>query len=52
MKTKNRAAVELGRLGRGKPKHYTEAELKRRSDCMRAINEKRRAATATDKGAL
>jgi len=42
MKTKNRAAVELGRLGRGKPKHYSEAERERRSNVMRALNEKRR----------
>ena len=47
MKKKNRAAVELGRLGAGHPKHYSEAERKRRADCMRAINERRRIKTQT-----
>ena len=41
MKLKNPAAVALGRLGAGRPKKYTRAELARRRVQMVALNVKR-----------
>lgn len=37
----NRAAQKLGRLGKGKPKNFSKAELKRRSERMTELNQKR-----------
>jgi len=37
----NKAAQELGRMGKGKPKNFSKAEIKRRSDRMRILNEKK-----------
>ena len=39
----NKAAQALGRLGKGKPKKYSELELQRRSERMKRINEAREA---------
>ncbi len=39
----NKNASALGKLGRGKPKRYSDAERKRRSDLMRALNAERMA---------
>jgi hypothetical protein len=38
---KNKAAQELGRMGKGIPKKYTKAERKRRSKRMKELNAKR-----------
>lgn len=38
----SKAASVLGRLGRGKPKHFTEAELDKRRERMKTINLRRR----------
>lgn len=40
----NKAAQELGRMARGKPKNYTPAERERRRAAMVALNAKRQAA--------
>jgi len=40
----SRAAQLLGRMAKGKPKNFTEEERKKRSDKMRALNEKRKQA--------
>lgn len=37
----NKAASELGRLGRGVPKNYTSAELERRRKRLAAARKKR-----------
>ena len=37
----NKAAQELGRLGKGKPKTLTKAERKRRADRLAKAREKR-----------
>lgn len=37
----HKAAQELGRLGKGKPKTLTEAERKRRADRLAKAREKR-----------
>ena len=37
----NKAAQELGRLGRGKPKTLTQAERKRRADRLADARKKR-----------
>lgn len=42
--TMNKAAQELGRMARGKPKNYTPAERERRRAAMVALNAKRQAA--------
>lgn len=38
---KNKAAQALGRLGRGKPKRYSDAEREKRRQRMHAINERK-----------
>ena len=45
----NKAAQAMGRLGRGKPKNFTEVELQKRRDRMDKINEQRRARFAAQK---
>lgn len=40
---KNKAAQALGKLAAGKPKNFSAAELKRRSEHMKALNAKRSA---------
>ena len=39
----NRAAQALGRLAKGKPKHYSAEEIARRSKILEGINARRRA---------
>lgn len=43
---KNPAAVALGRMARGVPKQFTRAELARRRERMRKMNEARKAKKA------
>lgn len=38
----------MGHGGKGKPKDFSIAERKRRSDCMKALNTKRRAESQND----
>ena len=40
--TKNPAAVALGKLAKGHPKHFSQAELARRRDRMLEINKARK----------
>ena len=53
---KNPAAVALGKLGAGHPKHYTAAELERRRKRLAVVREAyqagRRAAKAAGQAAL
>ena len=46
----NKAAQELGRLGKGKPKTLTKAERKRRAERLAKAREKRWADKANDGG--
>ena len=46
----NRAAQKLGRLGKGKPKNYSAAEIALRAGRMRAYNVRRAAAKALKAG--
>ncbi len=39
---KNENAAALGRLGKGKAKNFSEAELKRRALLCKALHEKRK----------
>ena len=47
---KNKAAQELGRLGKGKPKTLTAAERKRRAERLAKAREKRWADKANATG--
>ncbi len=47
----NKAAQAMGRLGRGIPKNFTNAELQKRRARMDKVNEKRRARFAAQKNA-
>ena len=44
----NKAAQELGRLGKGKPKTLTKAERKRRAERLADARKKRWASKAND----
>jgi hypothetical protein len=37
----NKAAQQLGRLARGKPKHYSPAEIKKRTERLAKARKKR-----------
>ena len=41
MSEKNKAAQELGRLGKGRPKNFSEEELQKRAERMKILNQKR-----------
>jgi hypothetical protein len=43
----NKAAQQLGRLARGKPKHFSRTELMIRTERIRAYNRAKRAAKNT-----
>jgi hypothetical protein len=43
MKEKNQIAAALGRLGRGKPKTFSKAEIRRRTARIRSFNRARKA---------
>ena len=45
----NKAAQALGRLGKGKPKNYSAAEIKRRSEILAGINARKRKAAKAKK---
>ena len=44
------AASIMGAAGKGKPKAFSKAERKRRSDRMKALNAKRRTESQNDSG--
>jgi hypothetical protein len=45
----NKAAQALGRLGKGVPKNYSAAEIKRRSEILAGINDRKRKASKANK---
>lgn len=44
MNPDNPAAVALGKLAKGKPKHFSAAEIERRTKILQKINAKRKKA--------